>query len=525
VSSDSISAAPDNTGTVARNSFWYSLELFGGFLGAFLVSILVAQIIGPERLGYYTYVTWLTNVTAAVGAFGLPMTARKYMAEYFGSGERGLARAVYSLTLRIQTWIAFGVTALGLVIVFVAADPTQRLISVILVLNMAPRMIGFIPSQANNATEVVSRNTLPALVCSVVTVSLTLFSLWVGWDLVGVAASVLAGTLVDLAWKLRVVHSLMRDIVPAELPAALRRKMFLYSSQGIGLMLLNVVVWDRSDILFLKNLNPDIRQVTFFSYAFNLVERLLMFPTALGGSVGITIMAQYGRGEGKLGVLTVEGARYALLVALPLLVGTACVAGPAAVLLYGGKFRPMIPVLAIMALLAIPKALSTPPTLLLQATENQGFLVTWGCLCAVVNIALDILLCPRYGAVGAAVANGSAQTLNAIGIWVQVRRLFAPDLRLKAFARIGLSALGMAAVAIAVSRAVPNYAGFAASIVAGAVAWLALLRFAGALEPRDAARFLNAGRALPGPLRGPWEKVIGLLAASGPASPPSAAGA
>jgi O-antigen/teichoic acid export membrane protein len=283
-------------------------------------------------------------------------------------------------------------------------------------------------------------------------------------------------------------------------------------------MLLNIVVWNRSDVFFLKNLNPDIRQVTFFNLAFNTVEKLLMFPSSFAGPLGVTLMAQYGRGVDKMRVLAVEGARYSYLIAVPLLVGLACVAR-AVVLIYGEQYAPMVPVLVIVALLAIPKALLEPPTNLLQATENQGFLVAWGCFSGAVNVALDLLLTPRYGAVGAAIANGAAQTVAALGIWVRAWRLFQLDLRLGAFARITVSAAGMALTATLINRAIPTYAGLGLSIVAGALAWFVLLRWTGAMDQTDSQRLGTLGRSLPGRFQPVWHSLVSWIAPGAVTSP------
>jgi O-antigen/teichoic acid export membrane protein len=504
------SASPSNTQIILRNSLWYGLELFSGLLGAFLVQVIVARVIGPERLGYYTYINLLTTVTATVGAFGLPLTTRKYMAEYLNRGEIAIARSIYQAAWRLQFLIAGAITLIGLVLVFTIGDPNQRLISVLLVLNMGPRMLGFIPSQANNAAESLRSNTVPSVVSGLLTLSLTLLSLWAGWELPGIAAALLAGTVVDMGMKLRSVRSWLSMAVPAPLSPALRKQLLVYSGQGLVLMLINIVVWDRSDVFFLKNLNPDIKQVTFFAYAFNLVERLIIFPNAFTGPLGVTLMAQYGRDERKLRLMTVEGARYSFLIALPLLAGLACVAGPAVLLIYGEQFRPMIPVLTIVALLAIPKALIAAPTSLLQATENQGFLVTWGLVSGAVNIILDVLLTPRYGAMGAAIANGSTQTLAAVGIWLRAYSLFRMELRLKAFGRIALSGAGMAGTAMLISRGIPSssYASLAAAILCGAVVWFVLLRWTDAVDQTDRQRLLTLGLFLPARVRPVWQVVV-----------------
>ena len=508
-----------NSQTIARNSFWFSLEMLFSFCAAFFTSVAVARIIGPQRLSYFNYIVWLTNITTTVGTFGLPVTTRKYMAEYLNRGEKEVARAAYLTTLKLQGLIAAGVMLLALTLVLAVGDPSYRAVSILLVIAMPARMIGFIPSQANNADEVLKRNTTPALIGGLLTTLFTVFSLWIGWDLVGVAIAVTLGPIVETTLKLRSVEGWLGSVAPGKISPELRKRMFSYSGQGLALMLLNVVVWDRSDMIFLKAMNSDVKQITFFSIAFNLTERILMLPNAFAGSLAATMMAQFGRGQAKLQELTVNGARYALLLALPLLTGMACISHPLVSLLYGKPYQPLIPALAVIALMAIPKALVAAPTLLLQTTERQGFLILWGCTSGALDVGLDILLTPHYGAVGAGIANGSAQALAAVGIWIYAWRRLELDLRLKEFGRVFLSAAIMAAGVLAINHWIHGYLGMAISIVAGAALWLAALRLTGAFTSADASRFRSAGSSLPVPFRPYWNRLIGLLA------PPVAAAA
>jgi O-antigen/teichoic acid export membrane protein len=55
------SGSSDNTRTIARNSFWYGLELLFGLCAALVTSVAVARVMGPERLSYYQLMVWLTN--------------------------------------------------------------------------------------------------------------------------------------------------------------------------------------------------------------------------------------------------------------------------------------------------------------------------------------------------------------------------------------------------------------------------------------------------------------------------------
>jgi len=501
----------NNTRTIARNSFWYSLELFFTLGVTLLTSIAVARVIGPERLSYYQLMVWLTNITIAVGSFGLPATTRKYMAEYLNRGEPEVARATYLATLKIQSYITLGVLVAALALVFWLGDPEYRIISVLLVAAMVPRMLATIPSQANNASEVLKRNTGPSLIGGVTSTVITIVSLIVGWGLTALAAAVLIGAALECGLKLRSVESWLGGVPRGTVSPELKKRMFAYSSQGVALMILNVVVWDRSDMVILKAMNNDKTQITFFSLAFNLAERILMIPTSFGGSLGNTMMAQVGRGQARLKEMTADGARYALLVALPMLVGMACISRPLTSL-YGDDYLPLIPTITIVSLFPIPKALVMAPTMLLQATEKQAFLVVWGCVCGVIDIVLDILLTPQYGANGAAFANGSAQAMAALGIWVYVWKSFGLRLNFVDFGRIVVSGAVMAVGVLAFTRFVPGLLGMLGAILLGAVIWILALRVTAALKPEDVSRFLSIGRALPAAAQPHLKRMIYWLA-------------
>ena len=499
-----------NSQTIARNSIWYGIELGATILGSLLSSVIVARSVGPTRLAYFNYVMWLTSITVSVGCLGIPATARKYIAEYLNRGEPGVARSTYLFALRLQWWICFAVTALGLVLVLAFGEADYRAASLLLVLAIAPRMLGWVPSQANNAAEELRRNTLPALTGATLTIVLSIFSIWVGWELIGVAAAMLIGASVETVLKFRAVESWMGLVQPEPISTERRKRMVTYSGHSLLLMMLNIVVWDRSDMLFLKWLDPDVKQVAFFSLAFNLTERILLIPQTFLGSIGTTMLAQYGRGEEKLRDLAVVGARFALLIALPLLAGIACVANPLMVLVYREPFRPTGPVLSVAALFAIPKALNTA-TALLQANERQGFLVAYGCICGAIDIALDILLIPHYGAVGAAIANGVGQSLAVLGTWWYATKVLQLDLRLSEFGRILAAGMVMVGGVLAINSWVNGYFGMVVSIVAGAVIYFAAVRAFGALSNTDVDRLLAAGKVLPSSVRPYFGRALVLL--------------
>jgi O-antigen/teichoic acid export membrane protein len=497
--------------TIAKNTVWRGLEMLFSLAAAIATSIAVARHFGPHALGYYSYMVWLTNATGVAGTLGLPLATRKYMAEFLGAGHRGLARSVFESTLRVQMIVSGVLSAAGLVLVFTISDRSYVWVSACLVLSILPRTLACIPSQANVAAEDMMSNVPGALAGGLTQFLAVVLTLTMNWGLLGIAVGMNLGYWVELAFKMRSASRSVRTCDPVPLPGELRRRLYAFSGQSLALLMLNLIVWDRSDVLFLKALNADIRQVTFFAIAFNVIEKLLTLPQVLGDAVGATVMAQFGRDRTRVSPMVSTAIKYLLLCSIPLFVGVACLSGPAVRVLYGSPYAPVIPVLAVLALFAIPKALLPTAQNLLQASDKQMVLVWLGCACAAMNILLDVLLVRTHGALGAAFANGAAQTAALVGTCLYARWRFQLRLQIASAGRIALCGCVMGAVAMGVTRVFPPRIGVLAAMAIGAAVFTAMVRWTAAFEERDAERVRQLQRGMPAGIRSATDRVLRLL--------------
>ena len=502
----------NNTKTVGRNFVFMGLEVAISLVVTLTTTIYIARVIGPTRLGYFNLVLWLVNIAASVGSLGIPLTTFKYIAEFLGAGKKDLARAVFFYSLRAQTLISSGLTVVSMIAVFTRVEPEFRLCSAILVLSMVPNMVTFVPSQANTAAENSKLNTRGALAGAVVYVVTVILSLLVGWNLVGIAAGVLLSRVVELVVKITPVLKSMESVPRVLLPADVRKRMFTFSSLSSGLMIVQIIVWDRSDIIFLKLLQSDIRQLAFFSVCFSLADRLVLPVQAFANALSATQMAEYGRDKARLFRITSLAFVYMLMGVLPIMVGVACIASPFIRVVYGAQYLPAIPVFAIIALMSIPKAVLTPAQTLLYSTEDVGFVLKSGLVAGVLNILLDVILIPKYGAIGAAYANGITQTLAVASIWLRVaiRYPVRPDRSI--LARLSAATAAMAFVVLAiVASPLSSPVKLVVAIPAGVIVFLGAGRVFKIWRHDDRRRLLMVSNMVPLVVRRVFERLVEFL--------------
>src|SRR6185312_8307778 len=192
----------------------------------------------------------------------------------------------------------------------------------------------------------------------------------------GVGASVLGMRLVDFLVRIfPTVREVNRWDRAHSFSDVLRDRMLRFAWQSVALMVVGMIVWQRSEFILLKHLCKDIRQVAYYSVAFSMAERLLITSSIFGLASGTTVFVQYGRDKSKIPNITASTFRYLALTSIPLHFIAAALAAPALLLLYGNQYTGAFAVVTIAPLLCMPKAFNGPATSLLQVYEGQKLVI------------------------------------------------------------------------------------------------------------------------------------------------------
>jgi O-antigen/teichoic acid export membrane protein len=508
----------NKTRRVLHNSFWYGLETGSALIGSFLATVLVARVLGPERIAYYNYLYWLATASGSLATLGMPTTVRKYMAEYFGQGRPEMARAIFVFSLRLQILVSGSIALAGLVACVWFVLPGYKLIASLLALSIFPRMISILPSCANDAAENMRGNVPGSIAGVAVSLLSVLLSLAMHWDLLGLAIGALLYPIVECALKLRSAWAPMRGLERVAIPAELRARMLGFSGRSLVLMVLNLVLWERSDLVLLRHLGKSLTDLTFFSLAFSITNQLLVLPKVFQFAAGNTMLAEYGRDRKSLERMVQTASRYTLLLGFPVLCGAAALSPALIRVVYGERYEPLIPLLTVMALFSIPKSLLPPAQTFLEANEHQGFLIGWFLFCGAWNIVVDWLLIPGMGAMGAAWGNGTAQLAATVGVWIYVVHKFGIRIHYAGLGRIVAPGILMGSSVAFVSRSLPSWPSLFAGFGLGVVVYLAGLRLFEGLTREDYHRLAPLSGRLPAWLATLYIRALGLVIAGQPAA-------
>ncbi len=496
--------------SVTTNVFWNALNTAGTLVFGLVTSILLARFLGPAVIGRYHFWIWVTGLLVLISSPGLPQAMARYGAEFLGQKDHQTASALFMRLLVAELVLSSLIACLTLIYALVAPQDEFATL-VIVVFSLIPAVIERFFQGAVIGTQdyrFLSQIGLAANLFSSVS-AIVAVSLGFG----------LHALLLILLTK-RVVHLLLigrklphyfdlSDALRLSLPPALLRRVMLYSRDVTLILIIDSILYERSELFFLRRFSSD-SEIAYYSQSFDLAIRAMAIPAIVTGVLLPTFSSLVGQENRKrFEELHFASYRILALIALPIGLGGAAIA-PSFVKLYGPEFLAMAPVLAILLVGNIVGALAAISATVLHSVERQNIIVRLGLTVAVINIVLDFFLIPSYGAVGAAIANSGSQLISGVGgIAYTVHYLDLP-FPTRALGRIGLAAIASAAAAWLISLWL---GGLVLAIFAGVLAYPVALRLFAALDESDQSLLDRLTPYLPRSLTPLYQSLIDFVLA------------
>lgn len=265
---------------------------------------------------------------------------------------------------------------------------------------------------------------------------------------------------------------------------------------GAAVAMVSIYYWNGHAIL--QRVHGDAA-VGVLNAAFRLVMGACFAGMALSAALYPLFSRYYVTDSARLAGVFRAGLRYASMWALPVAALTIPLARPVVVLVYGPEYAASAAVLRVLVWWGAAAIYSSMLSNYVLAA-NRAALVTLQCLVSLaVNVTLNVLLIPRFGAMGAAVALVAAEVSGVALLLVLLRRIgLTADIRaqVSAMLRIGASVVPAASVAVLLSR-FESTVGRIAALVGAVLAYCGVLLATRTLT-RDDTRFVRSLFKRPG---------------------------
>lgn len=401
-----------------RNGLWNAGANALIALVGVLSSVIVVRSLSPEAYGVFSYHLWLASVCTALGMLALPQALTKVSAELLGQNRHqdadALTAVVWRAALVLNGLVALIITAVWL-------QHPQNLYLLIVAAAQLPVALTGIASSHLWGRQTYRPVAVWTSLATLVQLALLALAQFLGWAGPGFAAAILGSTAVTwigLTARLSPVLSWRAPMPP-------RRIMAQYASFLLPATLsrlVEVVVWQRSELLFLSRLSTEA-QIGFYSLAYTIYAIVLGVGWALINGYYPSISYHQGAGQDRaIRHKLHQGLTLAVLYAAPVGFGMAVTLGALIRFLYGDKMLPSVAVGQILLLGLTPGVLCGMLALTVAAVGRVWLDVTLGLAAAAVNIALALWLVPEHGALGAALATTGAQVAYFFGLaWATSR--------------------------------------------------------------------------------------------------------
>ncbi len=394
-----------NNGIVARNFLALGSGETVSRVIAFAVTLYLARILGAEGYGVIAFALCVTLYLSKIADFSIEVIGTKELAEAPDSVNQ-LASAVMSVRLAIAALLAGGAI---LVTQLFLTEPDRTIISLYsLILIPIAANTKWIHLGLENARPV----GLSRIAGEVLALGVVLSLVHSKGDLWGAPVAQVAGEFFFAFLLLFVLRKRSYKLGLCWDPAT-ALPIFVRALPLLGNTMLLLIIYN-SDLIFLR-LFRDSESVGYYAAAYMLIT----FLANIAFSYGISLLPTLTR----LGARTAEekslyqtALAHVYAVCLPISIGGFILASQIIKFGFGEGYSKSIPALQVL-IWSIPFILlRIVPWAALIARNNQNLLLKAMVYSVIVNITLNILLIPRYGILGAAIATVITEFLTTV-LW------------------------------------------------------------------------------------------------------------
>lgn len=402
--------------TIAKNTFYLSFGEIGTRVLSFLLVVAIARYLGDIGLGTYGFVFAFTDLLLNFIDFGVPMYIAREMAKNKAATGTYLSNAL-GLRLLIAPLIPVIGLAMWLIAVFIihAATPETMLITALAITGAA---LGFLNDPLRMVFMAHERDEYYS---GLIILERLMFTgagfalLLNGHGLVPVLTAFVLSQLVSLLTTTYFVRKKFTSFTVKFDKAAIAS--IIKNSAWFGIANFLRMVYQRTDIIMLGILQ-DFAVTGWYTAAYRITESLRFIPLVIIPAIFPALSRLHSHSKDTSKALYEKAFYYVLLAALPMAIGLTLTADRVIPFIYRQPgFYNSVLVLKLLIWAEALLFLHYIMGFLLNAIGKQHLFTIVTATYAASNVALNLILIPKYSYVGAGVAAIITQGIAAVTLY------------------------------------------------------------------------------------------------------------
>lgn len=371
-------------------------EIVSKVISLFLI-VYIARYLGDVGLGKYSFALAFTGLFAIITNSGLETILIRD-----GSRNKTNLEYVTGSVSSIRVFLSLVTTILIFISINLLEYPQNtKFVVYIFGISVIFNGIASVLRSVFNAVEQMKYVTLTTMYEKVFTSIAGVLALFMGYGLIGLALTMLAGSIFGFMVSFYyVARNLMR---PRLVFSIVTWKYLFKESMPLMLAGLFVSILTQIDTVMLSLMKGD-QVVGWYNAAYRMVNALGFIPVAFLSSIFPMMSRSYATSHESLRAAAEKSYKYLLIIALPLAFGTTILADKLIWTLYESQFTQSIIALQILIWATALSFLILVIGIVLISINKQIVNMYLSGISAVLNVILNLALIPVFSYKGAAIA-------------------------------------------------------------------------------------------------------------------------
>ncbi len=456
------------TKNVAKNTAFLTGGLIAQKVLSFVYFLFLARFLGKDAVGKYLYALSFMTAFSIISDLGFQQVVIREVAK---AKER--AAIVLKNALAVRVLLSFFAAACLIVVAIVTERDAVRLdlilFSSVIIIFDAIQVTNY---AALRGFQNLKYEALGIVIGQIITIGASALIIFSKLPITYLVLPLAAGSLWNAAYSGYFVSKLSKTPVRPRFDFSVI-KMLAISAAPFALSSIFVKIYSTVDSIMLGRLSGDAA-LAAYGIPYKFVFAFQFIPIALAAALYPTFTTLVASGEKeKAGAVFAGAFRYLGLIVLPLVAGMIVLAAPLMTKLYGANYTASAIILSILSFALISAFLDFPVGALLNGAHRQNIQTFWMGITVFVNILLNLILIPRFGAIGAAIAAVIGNFILFIGGLVYVPKIifFYGKNIIKSLLKTAIASTLMALVVFFAAQKIPLFV----SVVLGVVVYIILV--------------------------------------------------